>query len=257
MCVIVEKKPEIPTISKGLLVHAMDLGPIRAFLLTSYHDLPNILFVGSLLLGALMGHLPLVWMAIGLVFNWVLTTGLQMVVALLGGMGMKWPGQFTMAYGPACAVGFQQFVQSVRPAAVERVVAPSMWLSTAAFFAVFSIYNSIRVAGRKPAKGVDPAKVSERRAFSLSTFLVGLIFLGFICLRGFTGCETLVGGVSGAVVGSGAAIAFWHILDAATACGEGCTGKVPDLLQVIGSMAPEGNGDGKTTPMVCTTPSSQ
>ena len=41
----------------------------REFLLGGYHDLPNVLFIGSLILGTLTGYLPLIWMSIGLILN--------------------------------------------------------------------------------------------------------------------------------------------------------------------------------------------
>ena len=124
------------------------------------------------------------------------------------------------------------------------VVAPSHWLAAAAFFAVFSIYNSVRVGLRKPADGSDPDKVDVRRAFSLSVLLIGLVFFALIMARGFSGCETWLGGSLGVLIGGGLAVAFWHILDVCN------TGMVPDILQVITSLPPPGAG--QDVPVVCT-----
>jgi hypothetical protein len=125
-------------------------------------------------------------------------------------------------------------------------VAPRHWLAATAFFAVFIIYNSIRVTIRTPEKGVSNEKVNVRRAFSLSVFVIGLAFFLLILSRGFSGCETWLGGVLGIFMGSGIAIGYWHLLDACD------SGIIPDILQVVGSMAPAKTGE--ATPIICTPP---
>ena len=47
----------------------MSLDAARSFLLGAYHDLPNVLFMGSLVLGSITGYLPLVWVSLGLILN--------------------------------------------------------------------------------------------------------------------------------------------------------------------------------------------
>ncbi len=231
---------------------------VRKFIYSSYHDLPNILFMGSLILGSLLGYLPLIWMALGLILTAFVVAGLQQAAsAVLDSFKSSlesWKPQFQISGADyqKCFVGFA--VDPSKPADFatslsgkgEIMVAPSYWLSATSFFAIFSIYNSVRVAAREPKKGVDAQLVSARRAFSISTAIVGFIFLALIALRAFTGCETLVGGLLGVLVGGGVGIGFWHLLDA---CG---TGKLPDILQVVGSMAPE---TAKTQqPVMCVPP---
>ena len=111
---------------------------------------------------------------------------------------------------------------------------------------MFSIYNSIRVAAKESKGNVDPILVSTRKAFSLSTLIIGIAFMTLIFARAFTGCETKTSGTLGVLLGTGMAIAIWHMLDA---CG---TGKMPDILQVVGSMAPD---HAKTEqPVMCVAP---
>jgi hypothetical protein len=241
----------------------MDFPEVRKFILASYHDLPNILFVGSLLLGSLMGYLPLVWMALGLVFTGAANTFVQMLLRLLFKvlpakvLTDKVKQQFVLSAEDAshkCFVGFQVNMDSTgRPKANSFTNtqsgifgAPSYWMSAATFFAAFSIYNSIRVTARESSKKVDPLLVSTRRAFSLSTLVIGLVFMMLVFARAFTGCETIASGTLGAALGIGVAIGFWHLLDV---CG---TGKMPDILQVVGSMAPD---HGKAEqPVMCVAP---
>ena len=55
----------------------------REFLLGAYHDLPNVLFLGSLLIGSVFGYLPLVWMAVGMMLNGAIVSICQGVLAFL------------------------------------------------------------------------------------------------------------------------------------------------------------------------------
>ena len=216
----------------------MSLTAAREFLLGAYHDLPNVLFVGSLVLGSIFGYLPLVWVAVGMILNGSIVAILQGILAFL----FDWSEVSVDKGSYACEIlKLDSYAASVGG---KTVVAPSHWLSAATFFATFSIYNSIRVAMKESAKGVNQEKSDVRRAFSLSVLVIGIVFLGLIMLRGFTGCETWLGSILGCLIGSGTAVGFWHLLDA---CG---TGMVPDVLQVIGSMAPPGSQI--NTPIVCT-----
>ncbi len=222
----------------------MDVVRIREFLLASYHDLPNILFVGSLLIGVLTGYLPLIWMALGLLLN-AASVGLIQVLLVL--LFPSWDQVVQPYNSPACMSGFQRANPIVlKSGAANRRIAPSFWMSSATFFSVFSIYNSLRVAVKESAPGTDPEKVATRRAFSLSALVIGVAFFFLVLLRAFTGCESILGGVLGVLVGSGLGIGFWHLLDL---CG---TGRIPDILQVVGSMAPEANQP--EVPVVCSPP---
>jgi len=223
-------------------IRRMSLIRIREFLLASYHDLPNVLFVGALLIGSLMGYLPLVWVAFGLLANAITVSAIQRTLELLF---PTWSQLYQDPVSATCSTGFLQ-VRSLKedPGSVpRRTVAPSHWLAATVFFAVFTMYNSIRVAIAPAANGVSEEKVAERRAFSLSATVAAFLFLLLILSRFFSGCETIVGTLLGVLVGGGMAIGYWHFLDL---CG---SGRVPDVLQVMGSMAPEEKST--LTPVMC------
>lgn len=222
----------------------MDFPEARKFLLASYHDLPNILFVGSLVLGLVSGYLPLVWVSAGLALNWVVTVGFQMLATLVGQYKPDWVSK---TVSRSCSVGFPfESKMGTTFQAKDQIVVPSLWVSACAFFAMFTIYNSIRVTARKPKEGADEKLVATRRAFSISTFIVGVIFLLLIFARLFTECETIWGGGLGVLVGASVAIGFWHLVDCSG------SGKIPDLLQVVGSMAPDRAAT--QTPLMCVPP---
>jgi hypothetical protein len=216
----------------------MSLVAAREFLLGAYHDLPNVLFIGSLILGSIFGYLPLVWVAVGLILNGSIVSIIQGILAVV--LENNYSQVFVEKGSYACEIlKSDSYTSKVG----NTIVTPSHWLSATAFFATFSIYNSIKVAMKESAEGVSGEKTDVRRAFSLSVLIIGLAFFGLILLRGFTGCETWLGSISGIIIGSGVGIGYWHLLDV---CG---TGMVPDVLQVIGSMAPPGSQ--REVPVVC------
>ncbi len=219
----------------------MSLAGAREFLLGAYHDLPNVLFMGSLVMGSILGYLPLVWVSLGLILNGGIVSLLQGMLRLLF---PTWNQVSMYAGSPACEVlGSSSTSMAPLRIGATTAVAPSHWLSAASFFSVFVIFNSLKVASRDSARGANADKVSARHAFSLSVALVGLVFLGIVMARGFSGCETWLGGSLGVAVGSLYAIAYWYFLDL---CG---TGRGPDVLQVTASIEPAAKGD--PTPIVC------
>jgi hypothetical protein len=210
----------------------MSVQAARNFLLGAYHDLPNVLFMGSLVLGSITGYLPLVWVSLGLIANGAIVAAFQGFLRLLF---PTW-SQVSMPAGMGtCSI--------IKPTGELTAVAPSHWLAAAVFFAVFSVFNSIQVAIRPNKKGVDSSKIQNRQAVSMSVMIVGLVFCILVLARGLTGCETWLGSILGALIGGWFAIGYWYVLDA---CG---TGSIPDILQIVESSAPESNG--KETPVVC------
>lgn len=209
----------------------------RNFFIGAYHDLPNVLLMGSLILGSIIGYLPLIWVALGIVLNAIAIGILQTGLSLLY---PKW-SQVSMPAGMiACEI-----LPRTRPIGTNDYLtaAPSHWLSAAIFFATFNIYNAIQVAAREPANNTDQSKVDARRAVSLSAFVIGVIFFLLMLARGFSGCETWLGGFLGVFIGGGLAVTWWHILDS---CG---IGVIPDILQLVGNSAPAPTG--KRTAIVC------
>jgi hypothetical protein len=215
---------------------------VRHFLLGGYHDLPNVLFVGSLILGSISGYLPLVWVAVGMMFNGLNVAVVQAILGMMFPLSGANP-QIYQKGNKNCGILFPE--QNDTPEGLNttlHMVAPSVWLASTLFFATFSIYNSIRVGLLPKVKGANEDKADARRALTLTTFIVGLAFLILTLLRGFSGCETMLGGILGGILGIGGAIGFWHILDA---CGNAM---VPDVLQIVNSLPPPGRKD---VPVVC------
>jgi len=224
-------------LSKGIDVTTDISLRVREFILTTYHNLPNTIFVAALLLGAIQGNLPMVWIAIGMILNALIVAGGQELLALLF---PKWR-QVHQSVSAACMV-----IPEIEPGSSQNyTVAPSMWFASTTYFVVFVLYNAIQVTLKPAAQGVDPQKVDVRRAFTLSVIMLSLFFLGLILLRGLTGCETWLGSILGILVGSGSAIGYWHLLDVCN------SGVPPDILNIVASTAPARTSS--ETPVICTT----
>ena len=180
----------------------MSLDGARTFLLGAYHDLPNVLFVGSLILGSITGYMPLVWVSVGLLFNGAVVGLLQSIASFVF---PQWKQIAVPAGSGTCEV-----LGRMRDRGADAVsyVAPSQWLAATVFFAAFTIINSVMVMSRKAADGVAPEKVDARNAYTVTVLLTGVVFLILALLRALGDCETGLGAGSGVVVGAGLAWAF-------------------------------------------------
>lgn len=224
------------SIGNGLDIATDFANRMREFTLTTYHNLPNTLFVASLLLGSIQGNLPMVWVSVGMVINSLIVGTSQEVLALIF---PKW-NQVHQPVSASCTI-----IQDFDPNADQTyIVAPSHWFAATTYFVVFVLYNAIQVTIRPAAAGADPKKIDVRRAFSLSVIMLSIFFLAIILLRGLTGCDTWLGSILGILMGSGVAIGYWHLLDVCN------SGVPPDILNVIAATAPASTGD--PTPVVCT-----
>jgi len=207
---------------------------LREFIISTYHNLPNTLFVTALLLGAIQGNLSMIWISIGMIINALAVLGAQEFLDF----AFEW-SQIRQPSSRTCSL-----IQDTIDTDATTVVAPSYWFASTTYFVVFILYNAIQVASRPAAQGVDSKKVDNRVAFSLSVIILSIFFFCLLLLRGFTGCETWLGSTLGILLGSGVAIAYWHILDI---CHSGIP---PDILNVVTNMAPPKSGD--NTPVICT-----
>lgn len=226
------------SIGSGLDVTSDFVLRLREFTLTTYNNLPNTIFITSLLLGAIQGNLPMIWVSMGMILNALTVGTLQEIFGLVF---PKW-NQVKQPASASCSI-----VQDADPnnAATVVVVAPSHWFSATTYFVVFVLYNAIQVAMRPISAGADKKKVDVRLAFTGSVIMLSLFFFAILLLRGFTGCETWLGSIAGILVGSGVAIGYWHLLDVCH------SGVPPDILNVVSATAPPPNGNGTDTPVIC------
>jgi len=209
----------------------------REFTLTTYNNMPNTLFIASLLMGAIQGNLPMIWVSLGFAVNAMVTVTAQELLVFLF---PKW-NQVLQPSSSMCTIFNEFTLKDEKP---NIAAAPSLWFSATTYFAVFVLYNAIQVAIRPVAEGADAQKVDTRIAFSLSVIMLSIFFFALLLLRGLTGCETWLGSFLGILFGSGIAIGYWHILDI---CHSGIP---PDILNVVSATAPTVKKD--VVPVICT-----
>jgi hypothetical protein len=216
---------------------------LREFILSTYDNLPNTIFVSALLLGLIQGNLAMVWTAVGLAITAFLVAIFQELLGFVFASdksGEAWEQVYQKA-SHMCTI-----IKDIEPASKDLVVvAPSYWFSSVAFFLTFIVYNAVQVAMRPAAKGVDPKKIDVRLAFSGSVILISIFFFALILLRGFSQCETWLGASSGLFIGTGMALIYWNILNVCN------SGVPPDILNIVSATAPA--RENKETPVLCTT----
>jgi hypothetical protein len=210
---------------------------VREFTLTTYNNLPNTLFIASILMGTIQGNMPMIWVALGFILTGSVTGTVQEILALLF---PKW-NQVHQPSSPTCSI-MPEF--SPGAAAPNTIVAPSHWFASTTYFVVFIFYNAVQVALRPVAQGADAKKVDTRIAFSMSVVMLSIFFFALLLLRGFTGCETWLGSFLGIAVGTGIGIGYWHLLDICH------SGVPPDILNIVSATAPEAKSS--PVPVVCT-----
>ena len=224
----------------------MEFARVREFLLGAYYDLPNVLVTGSLLIGALSGYMPLLWLSLGLIIlDLPVTYGLQLAMNYV--INRWFPGNtyFSVSSERCGAPPFIPVVGGPPPPIID-FMAPTYWMTATIFFAVFTGYNASQILFKASAKGATQQQINMRRAYCFAVLLIAVIFGGIAGTRILSGCETLAGGALGAIVGGVLAVIYWHVLDV---CGSGL---VPDILQIVANSAP--GTSGPITPVICTKP---
>ena len=231
----------MPEIGKSLDITTDFTLRLREFILSTYDNLPNTIFISAILLGLIQGNIAMVWTGLGIIINYLLVGTIQEILGFIfknDSTGAAWSQVYQKASN-MCSI-----VKDSTPGSdMNIVVAPSYWFSSVSFFLSFILYNAIQVAMRPAAKGTDPKKLDVRLAFSWSVILITIFFFILILLRGFSQCETWLGASLGLIIGSGGAVAYWHVLNV---CNSGIP---PDILNVVSAIAPA--RETKHTPIIC------
>ena len=226
----------------------MEFARSREFVVGAYHDLPNVLLTGSLLLGSVTGYRPLVWLSVGLLFfNLPITYVVQHITGYFSAL----QPYFAVDKSDRCATfsdpsrrpsGNNNNAPVSTSMAVLDAVGPTWWMTSAFFFFFFTLYNAIAVM-MTPNPYATLDQQNNRTAYCYAVIAISVVFLILAGCRLLSGCESVAGGAVGAILGSTLAICYWHMLNA---CGNGL---VPDILQIIGNSSPQKGSD--TTPIVC------
>jgi len=225
----------------------MEFARAREFVVGAYHDLPNVLLTGSLLLGSVTGYRPLVWLAVGLLFfNLPITYGVQLVTGffdLLRPYVEVDKADRCRTYSDPSKNPANNDAAESTSTPVLDTRGPTWWMTSAGFFFFFTLYNAIMVmsSARNPNATID--QQNNRNAYCYAVIWISVVFLIMAGCRLISGCEAKVGGIVGLGLGVVLAVIYWHLLNV---CGNGL---VPDILQIIGNQSPQ-KGSG-VTPVLC------
>jgi hypothetical protein len=209
----------------------------RELFLGAYDHLPNVFIIGSLLVGAMTGIVPLLILGLVTTFLGVILFGFQ---TIMGGI----IGEGTSLF---------KYLSSIGPCNLNKIgsneLLISSWASITTFIFVYLFMNALAVYQLPIATGVDPQLVANRQAYMIS-IMVSLSIIGLILLgsRVMLGCETKLMGVLSLALGAGTAYGMWNLVSL-----NGNDIRMGDIFQVRNNMANTGLVN-ELNPVMCVAP---
>jgi hypothetical protein len=209
----------------------------RELVLNGFQDLPNVLMIGSLVLGGISGSMPLIIMGLGA----LATTGGYL--AILNAISSYAPSYVRSAYDLAC-ISHKANFNMKDPRSPDTV--PSTWLFTVSYFIGYLLFNAGTIITLNPTNSDDVDKVNTRQAQGISIMIALIImFLMFVVYRYRTKCETLFTTIIGALLGLGIGIGVFNGFSQTDL-------RIADVLQIRQGMEPSVTSQYQTKPIMCT-----
>ena len=211
---------------------------IRGLFYSGFMSLPLVLIGIILFLAASLGNLGLLMLSFG-----------QILLVPLVVFGANMLHEFFFQGSPLFSVASSAHCNLVPSAPLAESlgmigVAPSHWSAQITFFFVFLMTNAMVLYNKPPTEGADPAKVANRKAQTLTAFLISFaLFVALIVLRyTTTGCETIVGTALGILIVAPIANGWYHL---AALCGA----RDADVFGILQKILPQNMKD--EPPMTC------
>ena len=211
---------------------------IRGLFYSGFMSLPLVLIGIILFLAASLGNLGLLMLSFG-----------QIVLVPLVVFAANMLHEFFFQGSPLFSVASSAHCNLVPSAPLAESlgmvgVAPSYWSAQITFFFVFLMTNAMVLYNKPPTEGADPAKVANRKAQTLTAFLISFaLFVALIFLRyTTTGCETIVGTALGILIVAPIANGWYHL---AALCGA----RDADVFGILQKSLPQNMKD--EPPMTC------
>jgi hypothetical protein len=211
---------------------------IRGLFYSGFMSLPLVLVGIILFLAASLGNLGLLMLSLG-----------QIVLVPLVVSAANMLHEFFFQGSPLFSVASSAHCNLVPSAPLPESmgmigVAPSHWSAQITFFFVFLMTNAMVLYNKPPTEGADPAKVANRKAQTLTAFLISFaLFIALIVLRyTTTGCETIVGTALGILIVAPIANGWYHL---AALCGA----RDADVFGILQKILPQNMKD--EPPMTC------
>jgi hypothetical protein len=210
---------------------------IRGLFYSGFMSLPLVLVGIILFLATSLGNLGLLMLSIGQI---VLIPLVVFAANILHEYFFKGSPLFSVSSSAQCNL----VPSAPLPESLGMMgVAPSHWSAQITFFFVFLMTNAIVLYNKPPTEGADPAKVANRKAQTLTAFLISLaLFIALIFLRQKTGCETIAGTALGILIVAPIANGWYHL---AALCGA----RDADVFGILQKILPQNMKD--EPPMTC------
>ena len=197
---------------------------------------PNTMTMTLLVAGIMLGKISWLLVALG---------GLVLAIIVLVLQGLFQRGGVMFGQIPGAAVLEACSLLPISTGSYSPV--PSMWVSLTVYYGIYILMNAINIYQVTPNKmSKEAIPVQQRKGLGVISILASLILLMFLLVpRWKTTCETKTGLVTGILLGVGAAVGYWYVLDA---CGADL---YPDVHGVMLGLRPDFL---KTHPVACTPP---
>lgn len=211
---------------------------IRGLFYSGFMSLPLVLVGIILFLAASLGNLGLLMLSLGQI---VLVPLVVSAANMLHEFFFQGSPLFSVASSAHCNL----VPSAPLPESMAMIgVAPSHWSAQITFFFVFLMTNAMVLYNKPPTEGADPAKVANRKAQTLTAFLISFaLFIALIVLRyTTTGCETIVGTALGILIVAPIANGWYHL---AALCGA----RDADVFGILQKILPQNMKD--EPPMTC------
>jgi hypothetical protein len=208
------------------------MGLVNEFLSGAHRYFPNVITITLIVVGLFLGK-----------SNWVLVGvgGLLLASIVL----ILFQGPASRIFGSVPGMEMIAACSMIPTSNAAYITFPSLWISLTFFYIMFILMNASNIYTTKPTKLPAAAiPVQQRKGLGLISIVAAVIFLLTIAMsRYMTGCETIAGVLFGILLGVGAGVGWWYLLNA---CG---ADYYPDIHGVMIGLRP---GNLHTSPVACT-----
>ena len=184
-------------------------------------------------LGVTTGRLTWILVSLGSVIVIIATLTLQHLISRL------------TSVKPLSGAAIMEACSLLPIAGSEYAAVPSLWVALSAFFATYIFVNANNIYTKTPTQvNKDKLAVQQRKGMGLISMVAIILLFALIMFpRWRSSCETMLGVITGLIIGCGGGYVWWLILNA---CGSNV---FPDIHGVMLGLAP---GKLHTNPRVCT-----
>lgn len=208
---------------------------VRSVMTNGFRNLPTLLGGMTLFLGLTQGNFNFLFFFTGMflltpVAVFILNGLIEVLFGyLLGGFISPQLWQIPQGTAEACAL----FPGGGTPIGPMNS-APSMWLSTMAFFITYLILNAHTLYKKQENSKAPAAAVTARKSQAITSMAItGILGLAVFAARGVTShCETFFGFIVSAALGGGLAYGWYEFMKS---CG---LGRLDDLFGISNRILP-------------------